>query len=295
MKEKELAIAGGSLQYIEEARGMRITGWHGQAAEVEIPAQIEGVPVKEIGKKAFLSKKWLRRVRLPDEVERIDDWAFAYCDKLERIDLPCREISFGRAVLLECGSLREISICDKELMTAALLAAAVTKMEAYYLLNVREAGSREWLSKWDARMLALVRTPDQEGYSKQVLCGEEDYGSTDLETYTSGRRKEKVRLILLRLLYPDRLEPYVREELQTYLQNHTKGGKSEETWQVVWHEHGDEREYYELFVGTGCLREDNVDAILWDIGEEYPEMKGFFLRYKKENIGYSDFFGELEL
>ncbi|MCM1046310.1 MAG: leucine-rich repeat domain-containing protein [Candidatus Gastranaerophilales bacterium] len=296
MKEKVLEIAGGNLQYrIEEGRGVRIIGWRGQAAEVEIPKQIDGLPVTEIEKKAFLSNKSLLKVRLPEGIVQIGDWAFAYCDRLEEIELPCREISFGRAVLLECSSLREISICDKNRMTAALLAAAIIKMDAYYLLNVREAGSSEWLSKWDAKMLALVRTPDQEGYSKQVLCGEEDYGSTDMEAYMSSRRKEKVRLILLRLLYPDGLKPPIREEMRTYLQDHTKGGKSEETWQVIWQEYGDERAYYELFAESGCLREDNVDAILWDIGEEYPEMKAFFLRYKKENIKYSDFFQELEL
>lgn len=298
MQDKELTTDGGSLFYVEEANKVRITGWQGLAEEVKVPEQIGGFPVTEIGKKAFLSKKNLRRITLPDRIWRIDDWAFAYCDSLERVEMSGGEnsgISFGKSVFLECSRLKEIAVRGKKGMTGMLLAAAVVRMEAYYLLDVKDAGGREWLKRWDARMLALIRTPDQEGYSKQVLCGEEDYGSTDLEAYMSGRRKEKVRLMFLRLLYPDGLEPRVREELQTYLQNHTKGGESEEAWQVILHEHGDERAYYEMFARIGCLREDNMDAVLCDIGEEYPEMKAFFLRYKKENIGYSDFFGELEL
>ena len=36
-------------------------------------------------------------------------------------------------------------------------------MDASYLLDAKEAGSREWLGKWDARMLAILRAADDEG------------------------------------------------------------------------------------------------------------------------------------
>lgn len=295
MQEKELQLAGGSLYYEIRPRGVCVTGWQGLAGEVTIPKELEGLPVTVIEKKSFLSKKNLRKVFLPDTVEEIGDWAFAYCDNLEQVELPEREIRFGKVVFLECGKLRSLVIRGKEQSVAALLAAAVTTAEAYYLLDIREAGSSEWLSRWDARLLAVMQTSDQEGYSKQVLCGEEDYGSTDLTAYMSRRRKEKVRLMLLRLLYADGLNSQIKEELQTYLKDHTKGCESEETWQVILQEHGEDREYYELFAGLGCLTEENLDDILQEIGEDYPEMKAFFLRYKQEKLGYTDFFEELEL
>ena len=295
MQEKELQLTGGSLHYEIRPRNVCVTGWNGLAGEVTVPEKIEGLPVTIIGKKAFLSKKNLRRVFLPDTVEQIEDWAFAYCDSLTQVELPCREIRFGRSVFLECGELKSLAVQGKGRSVAALLAAAVTTAEAYYLLHVTEAGSEEWLERWDARMLTVLGTADQEGYSKQVLCGEEDYGSTDLAAYMSGRRKVKVRLLLLRLLYSDCLKPQIREKAQVYLQSHTKGCESEETWQVLLGEHGDDREYYELFAELGCLTEDNLDALLQDIGEDHPEMKAFFLRYKGEKIGYNDFFEELEL
>ena len=53
-----------------------------------------------------------------------------------------------------------------------LLAAAVTKLEAYYLLEPGAVGSGEWLRKWDARLEAVMRADDGEGYFKQVLCGD---------------------------------------------------------------------------------------------------------------------------
>lgn len=295
MQEKEIPIAGGSLYIEEKQKEAYITRFQGTAGEIRIPEQAEGLTVAGIGKKAFLSRKCLRRVILPDTVREIGDWAFAYCDNLEQVEMPCLALHFGRAVFLECGKLKALNIRGKDQMTAALLAAAVSRMEAYYLLDIQEAGSREWLSKWDARMLTIIRKSDQEGFSKQVLCGEEDYGSTDLGAFVNNKRKEKVRLMLTRLLYPEGLDGQVREELQEYLRSHTKGCASEETWQVVLGEHGDDREYYGLFAELGCLREDNFEQILKDIGEEYPEMKAYFMRYKEEEIGYGDFFGGLEL
>lgn len=295
MQEIEIPIAGGSLYVEKKQNEAHITRLQGAVSEVCIPEQVEGLAVTGIGKKAFLSKKSLRKVLLPDTVKEIGDWAFAYCDNLELVEAPCRDIRFGKAVFLECNSLKAFTIRERSRTTAALLAAAVTRLEAYYLLDIHEAGSREWLSKWDARMLTVIRKPDQEGFSKQVLCGEEDYGSTDLGAYINNKRKEKVRLMLIRLLHPKGLEGQVREELQDYLRSHTKGCSSEETWQVVLGEHGDDRAYYQLFGEIGCLTEDNFEGILRDIGEEYSEMKVYFMRYKEEKIGYGDFFGDLEL
>lgn len=313
MQEKELKIAGGSLFYQIQQNEVCILRLQGNlqsmAGELCIPAQVEGMPVTSIGKKAFLSKKYLRRVILPDTIAEVGDWAFAYCSGLREVELPKREISFGKSVFLECEVLEFLRVREtggetadgqqkpeyQEEMTAAFLAAAVTVGEAYYLLDIGEAGSREWLAKWDARMLAIIYTPDQEGFSKQILCGEEDYGSTDLNAYISHRRKMKVRLMMLRLLYPSGLDGDIREELQSYLKSHTKGYDSEEAWEVVLDEHGEDRAYYGLFAELGCITEDNLDGILQDIGEKYPEMKAYFMRYKEEHIGYGDFFGELEL
>ena len=199
-------------------------------------------------------------------------------------------------MFLECGKLKRLYVGDgTEEAIAALLAAAVTTAQAYYLLDVEEAGSAEWLAKWDARMMELLNRPDEEGFSRQVLCGEEDYGSTDMNVYVNEKRKVKVRLLLLRCLYSIGLDAGTREQLEQYLTAHTKGCASEETWQVIVQEHGNNREYYQLFTELNCLTEDNFDGVIADIGEDYPEMKAYFMRYKEEKIGYTDFFGELEL
>lgn len=293
MQERELVIAGGSLYYGIEGEKITITGFQGAGAEVALPEQIEGVPVARIGRKAFLSRKNLRRLLLPDSIEEIGDWAFAYCGGLAEVRLPCRDIRFGRAVFMECGSLERLTGTHAR---GELLAAAVTALDAYYLLDLLEAGSAEWLAKWDSRLMAVMAAPETEGYSRQVLCGEEDYGSTDLAAYTSGRRRAKVRLALLRLLFPELLAEGSRRLLETYLQEHTRGSAAgEEAWRVVLEEHGSDRRYYKLFAELGCLTEENLGELLGDIGEDYPEMKAFFLRYQEESLGVGDFFETLEL
>ncbi len=293
MQEKELAVAGGSLYYGTEDGRAVITRFNGMASEVRLPERIEGLPVTRIEKKAFLSRKNLRKVFLPDSMEEIGDWAFAYCGGLKEVRLPCREVRFGKAVFMECGCLERLTGTGAQ---AELLAAAVTALDAYYLLEPRAAGSGEWLAKWDNRLMAVMRTPETEGYSRQVLCGEEDYGSTDLSAYTSGRRRQKAGLALLRLLFPEALSEDNRAFLEDYLRGHAKGSASgEEAWQVVLEEHGSDRAYYSLFAELGCIWEENFDESFRDIGEEYPEMKAFFLRYKEERLGMKDFFEELEL
>lgn len=304
-REYEYPTADGSLKYQKTDEGVEITGISGLAGKICVPDSIEGMAVTGIARKAFLSRKHLRRIELPGTVEQIGDWAFAYCDALREVVFGGSRVSFGKAVFLECGSLQKISVChlgepsklllETERGIDFLLAAAVTGMDSYYLLDLSEAGSGEWLEKWDARMLAILHTPDSEGYSKQVLCGEEDYGSTDLRAYLSERRKEKARLAFLRLLYPVGMAEKNREEIRTYLLVHTRGCRSEEAWQVILREHPEDRPYYELFAEIGCFHRENAADVIAQIGENAPEMKAFFLRYQAERFDGGDFFAGLEL
>lgn len=303
MQEREWELEGGSLKYRIQDGAVCIVEFHGQVAELTVPEQIEGLPVAVIGKKAFLSRKSLRLVRLPGTVREIGDWAFASCSSLREIQLPRRELCFGKAVFLDCTRLERIVLYGaggpdaqvNTLQTAELLAASVTDFGAYYLLELPAVGSAEWLGKWDAKLAAVLHTPDEEGFSRQVLCGEEDYGSTDVLSYVSGRRREKARLAYLRLLYPWGLAEPLKCELEAYLKAYTKGCGSEEAWQVILREKGNDRAYYSLFAELGGLNAENLCPILEDIGEEFPEMKAYFLQRMAEAPAATDFFAGLEL
>ena len=286
-------------------------------------------PVRALAKKVFLSKKYLRSVVVPASVESVGDWAFAYCDSLREVTFLGRNVQFGKDVFKECSGLRcvrfqgEAATPDATLLqeggivkegsivrgscketgvsskacdgVGALMAAAVTQMDASYLLDAKEAGSRDWLGKWDARMLTILHATDDEGYAKQILCGEEDYESADLETFLRNSRKRKVRLLLLRLLWPMELAPAAEKECKAYLLSHTVGCPTEETWAVIRDEYGNRREFYELFATLGCLTKENAPDIIAETRQDCPEMKAYFLRYQAEHFGTTGFFDDMEL
>lgn len=298
MREREFETAGGSLCYIIEENRVTITQCRGDAVKVEVPEEIEGFPVTEIGKKCFMGKRKLSQVILPDTVEGIGDFCFAGDGALRLVSIPRSPIRFGKSPFWNCGALKQIVIRHGEGEPEApgeLLALAAVEFGSYYLLDVMEAGGDEWFRKWDARLSAELHTSDMEGHTNAVLCGEEDYESTSLEGYMSGKRIDKARHCLIRLLCSARLEQSFREELETYLREHTKGAESEEAWQVVLGEFGTEKPFYSMFAEIGCVTPDNLDGILADIGESYPEMKAFFLRHRAESGGEEDFFAEFEL
>lgn len=299
-QEFEIATKEGRLTVKEWKEGLKIIAYEGKDIYLKLPETAElpageRKPVISVGKKAMLSCKNLRSVHLPDTIEEIEDWAFAYCDGLREIHLPKKEIRFGKGIFRECAKFRSVVVSGNHPDTGGLLASAVTLLDAPYLFDPMRSGEADWLKQWDAKMLQLLRAPDQEGYSQMVLCGEEDYGSREnnLDYFLNQKRRSKVRIAFMRLLNPLGLEDDTKQELEQYLREHTAA--TDETWQVLHEEHGEDGSYYKLFTETGCLTKDNFDRILSEIGEEYPEMKAWFLKYKEESIGYTDFFDALLL
>lgn len=295
----------------EDGQRIRITDYSGMDTEVWVPEEIEGIPVKIISKKTFLSRKQLRKVVLPETVEEIGDWAFAYCTNLESVWLPKKEMKLGSRIFMECPNVRRVfaygpetergeiggklpSEKGEEGQKAALLAASAGILDTEYLMDPAEAGSESWIRKWDAKMNTVMEEEDGEGYTKMILCGEEDYGSS-LEEFVKNKRKGKVRLALLRLMNPIGLAEEDERKLRDYLTAHTKGCESEESWEVLLGEYGHEQEYFEKFADIGCVTEENFDAMLTDMTGEYAEMKAFLIRYKAEKMENKDFFDGLSL
>lgn len=288
-------VKGGSLEYTVSEGEICVVSCHAEEGYFEIPDFMEGMPVVQIGKKALLGNKILRKLILPGNLREVGDWAFAYCGSLCEILAPKRGIRFGKGIFKGCGSLRYIKLKEEEdLKLAGLLAAVPVMLEADYLLSLPEAGEKSWLQKLDARLKTLLEKPDKEGYSKQVLCGEEDLMAS-FEVYLDERRKQKARLCYMRLLNDIGLETELKEQLEKYIKENTKGCEFEASWEVVMKEHGNEREYYRIFANAGGITKENFDKLLFDMGESYPEMKAWLIRYKEEHSPEEDFFAGLSL
>lgn len=291
--EKEFETKGGFITYRENEDDVTITGYRGRILEAVIPETLQGKIVTEIAKKAFLGCKSLCRAEVSKTCQRIGEWAFASCSHLETIVLPRTVIDFGQGCFRQNDALSQIVIPGAE-ETSCLLAAAVTQLDAAYFLRPEETGTREWIGKWDLAMNAFLNEADEEGYQKMVLCGEEDL-SASLDDFLAEKRRKKARLCLLRLLNPKGLTKERKQELESFLQNHTKGCESEAAWEVVLWEHGEEKPYFELFTSLGCVTEENFEAILADFGDRHAQMKSYLMEYHDDGIRTQDFFDSLSL
>lgn len=280
-------MAQGCLSYTADEESVEITGSRGRDTVIEIPPQLAGLPVTGIGKKAFLSNKTVKEITLPDTIESLGDWAFACCAKLEKLTLPYKRLEVGQGIFRDCVSLTQIMdgtspATDKKMTDVSYLtAAAVCKLDAFYLFDLEAAGSAEWFDRWDVRLRTVMGTPDAEGFSKMLLCGEEDYGSREnnLDHYMGQQRRKKVRLAMCRLMHDFCLKEEDERAHTAYLLAHRKGQETEETWRVVLEEHGDELSYYRFLTEIGAVDKENFQAILTDLGESHTEMKAYLMEY----------------
>lgn len=303
MQYRESDTEHGTLQYAVKEGNVEVLGYRGKDTELVIPSVLDGCAVTDIGKKAFLSNKMIRQISLPESVVRIDDWAFAYCAKLNKIILPYHRMEIGQGIFKECFNLEQIvdeGADERERKTtdvAYLLAASMSRLDAFYLFDFENAGTVEWLVQWDNRMRSVMEREDSEGFSKMLLCGEEDYGSQEnnIDYYSEQRRREKVRLAMLRLMHDYGLEDSVRAELEAYLSAHVKGQQTEETWRVILEEYGDELRYYQFLTELGGVTAGNFQAIMEDMGESHTEMKAYLMKYHSEQSKGQDAFAAFEL
>lgn len=300
MEIREQATERGCLRFEIVSETAVATGYEGRDAALAIPGEVDGYPLVWVGKKAFLSCKTLRQISLPESLAGIGDWAFAYCAGLESVALPYRRLEIGQGVFKECTALSQISDCrggEKDADVSFLLAATVGALDAFYLFDPENAGTDNWIAGFDARVASQMALADHEGFSKMLLCGEEDCGSrdTDVGYYMEQKRRGKVRLAMLRLFHDYGLRDDLREELTRYLLAHVKGCESEETWRVILEEHGDERPYYELLTKLGGVNGENFQAMMEDMGERHAEMKAYLMRYHDGLRKTEDAFAQFEL
>ena len=297
----EMNVGNGVLAYSISENKATIEYYRGKDIAVIVPETIEDSPVVAIGKKAFLSAKTLSRIEIPQSVAKIGDWAFASCSRLAELVLPKKTIEIGSGVFKDCGMLEKIVLrsedgdketCDND-DVFYLLAAAVSKLDAQYLFDVINAGTVDWFEHFDSTVTQLMMKDDSDGFSKMLLCGEEDYVGDDsnFDTYCLMKQKAKVRILLLRLLHSAGIDENAKARFASYLKEHMDNV----TWRVVLDEHGDEREYFDLLLDYECINNDNISRLIESMGEHNTGMKGYLMKVKSEQMNGSGFMDDLDL
>ncbi len=77
---------------------------------LEIPAEIEGLPVTVIGERAFEGATALESVVIPEGVTQLNNRCFSECTSLKSISLPSTLKKIGYASFSNCISLEKIEI-----------------------------------------------------------------------------------------------------------------------------------------------------------------------------------------
>lgn len=79
-----------------------ITKYCGLKANVVVPAEINGKPVRYIAASAFRKNEELKTVSLPDTVKLVKMRAFEFCRNMERIDFP-KNVKLEKDAVYKCG------------------------------------------------------------------------------------------------------------------------------------------------------------------------------------------------
>jgi hypothetical protein len=95
----------GDFELSLDGDSITITKYKGDAAIVNIPARIDGIPVTAIGEGAFYKCGSLTNVSIPSSVTSIEYAAFAGCGSLTSVSIPSSVMSIGNYVFAGCGKL----------------------------------------------------------------------------------------------------------------------------------------------------------------------------------------------
>ena len=80
----------------------------GEDTEIEVPAEIDGYTVVEIGTSAFYGMEDITSITLPDTVDSIYRFAFENCTGLESIEIPEGLASISYGAFTNCSALTEL-------------------------------------------------------------------------------------------------------------------------------------------------------------------------------------------
>ena len=100
--------SGAVYEISEDGTYVIITGYAEDFPKIEIPSQLEGLPVTEIAKNAFTNNVSLYSIVIPDTVTTIGDDAFRNCRSLVSVSLPAGLKKLPMNCFFGCSVLKTI-------------------------------------------------------------------------------------------------------------------------------------------------------------------------------------------
>lgn len=273
-----------------------------------MPSAKDGCPYTAVADKTFLSCKTLHELTLAPTVTRIGSWAFAHMHNLEKLTVPCAALQFGRQVFLDCPRLTCIHVMEDASGNPGLpffLAGAVTLLQKDNLFNPALAAGADthtnWLAAYDDALLTFLNTPDESGF-EPVFYGwfNDEDSDAQLPRYLEMRRRNKVRLTFLRLLYPLYLSADCKAHLHAYLANHMPDGAKADEHTAVWDclrqdGYGEDIRCMHILEEAQILTRTQIARLLDYLQPGNPEVIAYLLRLRDSLRQNTDMFGQFLL
>lgn len=95
---------------LDDQGGATVTGASVQAAEITVPASVDGHPVVAVGAGAFKDDAVLAKLVLPDSVTQVGDGAFAGCTSLAEVTLSSSLAYLGADAFKGCTALAWVEV-----------------------------------------------------------------------------------------------------------------------------------------------------------------------------------------
>ena len=97
-----------SFTYEITAGEVTVTGYQGTVSYLQVPPEIEGLPVRRIKNSAFSRRNDLRQVFLPDSLQTLSRFAFYSCPNLTSVTMYDSVTDYADGVFRLCGALRDV-------------------------------------------------------------------------------------------------------------------------------------------------------------------------------------------
>lgn len=269
--------------------------------------EVEG---NTIGKKAYLGRNDFIDIEIPAQVKRIEDWAFAQCERLRRVALPYGVEYIGKNVFLGCDALERVTVYGGEqpgkngipevFHRARMTAVALRDFGCDNPVMLLDINAQEWLSSWDTACTRYVCLADDSGFMPFLAGGEEDYGDVEDERFLYCHRiqKRKAVILLHRLALKDMLS--VDEALHAIWSDFLKK-ISVKSWTAACYSQSKNRQnigsgygpLVDALIDDGerlyedfqvCIAEDlfsvqDMHALIAGLPEEYVELRATLMHY----------------
>ncbi len=81
-------------------------------ADITLPAEHEGIPVKEIASFAFSGQSKIKSITLPEGITAVSDYAFSGCPSLESVNISSTVTDIGIGAFSGCPKLSSLSVSE---------------------------------------------------------------------------------------------------------------------------------------------------------------------------------------